>query len=160
MKKLIMIVCILLFAGCNGHISTWAFTSQDTDVKALIGYNDGWEAGVIGVWHPVDDVDWGPEPTGIGAYIGADTTWLISASDEPDKAPPPFSWLDGLHAVPYGRIEWLDSVDNDKVSNLQPQFVAGTRFLLDEQGLVAIAVQYSDGDQSSGNVFIGANIRF
>ena len=156
--RITLLLVLLLVAGCgSGQVSTWALTAQDTDAKVLVGYNDGWEAGVVATWHPTDDIPWGPEPTGIGGYVGADTTWLLTAEDTHESAIPPFSWLDGLRAVPYGRLEWLDLVENDNFGNLELKAVAGTRFLLDEKGRASIAVEYNEDDKQG---YIGANLRF
>lgn len=158
---LILLSAMFVCVGCDGgKMSTWVLTGQDTDLKTLVGYNAGVEFGGMATWTPTDDIEWGPEPTGVGFYIGADTTWIVSATDTPDPAPFPIDLLDGLQTVPYGRVEFLDDIENDNFGNLEPQWVGGTRFLLNEDGDISIVVEYSDGDQASGDIYIGGNIRF
>ena len=161
-KWILAVVACLLLAGCGeSQVSTWVLTGQDTDTKALVGVNmDGVEVGGVATWHPIDDATWGPEPTGAGFYVGADVSWILSAEDTPNASPIPISFLDGLNAVPYGRIEWLDDCDNGNFSNLEPQFIGGMRFLLDEKGRVALVAEHSSGEQAPDDVYIGANLRF
>jgi hypothetical protein len=164
MKKWIVMLTVLLVAatGCSDRAMTaWVMTGSDTDVKALVGTEvQGIEAGAVVTWTQASDIAWGPEPTGLGFYIAGEASWLLTASDTGTPAPPGLQLLDGLTAVPYGRVEWLDAADNDNFGNLRPQYIAGTKFLLDEDGALAIVAEYSTGDFAPPDAYIGVRGRF
>jgi hypothetical protein len=68
-------------------------------------------------------------------------------------------WLEGLVAVPYAGVDFVDDVDNGNFSNLQPNWIFGTKFLLDPDGRVAIVAEYIDGDQAR-DINVGLTARF
>jgi hypothetical protein len=158
----IFLALALLVGGCDRPgMSVWTMTGQNTDVKTRLGADfDGIELGGTLMWSPSDDIEWGPEPSGVGGYVAVEASWLVQSVDTETPAPPPISWLTNLIGIPYGAIEFVDIVDNDNVSNLQPQWIAGTKFKLDPEGIAAIVVEYSDGDTLSGEVFIGGLVSF
>jgi hypothetical protein len=145
----VLVLLSLITCGCNeGAVSTWAVTGQNTDLTTRVGYEvDGVEAGVVGKYHPSSGVDWGPEPDVLGAYLIYHVTWDIQAADTPDAAPPPITWLQELHVVPYAGLELVDDADNGNFGNLQPNWIAGFKYMLDEDAQLAIVTEYADGDQ-------------
>jgi len=165
MKKvlgLLMVLSLVAIAGCEeGRMSAWALTSQDTDLIGRVGYDvDGIELGATAKWHPADEIDWGPEPQAVGAYCIVEATWDVQATDTEPRAFAPVSWLENLHATPYVGIEVIDDCDNDNLSNLQPNWIVGTKFRVKPDGKSAIIVEYVDGDQQRGDVSIGAMLSF
>jgi hypothetical protein len=157
LRKLLLIAILFMCVGC-GNMSTWVLTGPDNDYKTLFGYNaDSVEFGGLATWTSTGETEWGPEPSEIGFYVGADVSWELSANDTGTRAPFPIEILDGLTAVPYGRVEFVDDEDDDDFESFDVQFVGGTRFLLDETENVAIVVEYN-GDNRTVNV--GGNVRF
>jgi len=162
MKKLVLALVLLVAAGCaDRDITSSVMTGQKTDLKVLAGTEvAGIGVGAVVAYERASRVDWGPEPDRIGFYVQGEPSWVLGASDTDDPAPFGLTILDGLTAEPYGRIEWLDTADNDNLSNLRPQFIVGTRFLLDEAGTMAIVTEYSDGDALPSDGYIGVSIKF
>jgi hypothetical protein len=68
-------------------------------------------------------------------------------------------WLEGLVAIPYAGIEFIDDCDNGNLSNLTPNYIFGGKVLLDPDGRVAIVAEYVDGDQAR-DVNVGLMARF
>ena len=163
MKKYMVwtMLLVLLVAGC-GNMSTWVMTGQDTDLTTRIGMEaaDGVEVGLTAKWDQSSGIEWGPEPEQIGPYAILTASWLIEQDDTGPAAPVPVSWLDGLVAVPYAGVDFVDDVDNGNFSNLEPNWIVGTKFLLDSDGNAAIVVEYVDGDQTRSDVNVGMMARF
>ncbi|MHC4566459.1 MAG: hypothetical protein ACYTE3_11935 [Planctomycetota bacterium] len=163
-QKLLWLLCLVVFmvAGCNENkMTTWWMTGQDTDLVGRVGYDlDGIEVGATGKWHPSSEIDWGPEPDAVGAYMIIEASWEVRAEDTLEPAPPPVGWLDDFEVVPYGGLELIDDIDNGNFSNVQPNWIAGVKYKLGLEGAAAIVVEYVDGDQASGDVFVGGMVRF
>jgi hypothetical protein len=153
----LIIVLIVMAGGCNGgKIESAVLTGQRADLKVLGGYNvNGISFGGVATWDQSSIIDSVERTSAVGFYIGAETTWQISAIDTPERAPVPFQWFDGLTMVPYGRVEFLDDISNDNFGNLENVWIAGSRFLLDESGKVSIAAEYSTGGPNGDDVFLG-----
>ena len=162
MNRLMVIVAMcLLVAGCSeNRIGTTVLTGQDTDLITRVGYGNTVEAGVVAKWTPSSDIAWGPEPDQLGLYATIDASWILSAEDTPDAAPPPIVWLEELDVTPYFGIELIDDMDNGNFSNLQPNYIFGLRYTASAAGNVAIVTEYVDGDQASGDVMVGLQYRF
>jgi hypothetical protein len=150
-------IVVIAIAGCGGgRVESAVLTGQRTDLKALVGYNaDGVSVGAVATWDRSSGVDSTERPNAFGLYIGAETTWELTATDTPSSAPYPIDMLDGLTAVPYGRVEFLDNRANDNFGNLETVGVAGTRFELGESGDVSILVEYSTDGPNGPDTFIG-----
>jgi hypothetical protein len=150
MKKWIVMLTVLLVAAGCGNMSTWVMTGQDTDLTTRVGIEaaDGVEAGITAKWDCASEIEWGPEPDQIGPYAILTASWLVSQEDTGPQAPPPMPWFEGLVAIPYAGVDFVDDVDNGNFSNLQPNWIFGTKFLLDPDGRVAIVAEYIDGDQA------------
>jgi hypothetical protein len=113
-------------------------TGQDTDLTTRVGIEaaDGVEAGITAKWDCASEIEWkwdcaseiewGPEPDQIGPYALLTASWLVEQNDTGPQAPPPISWLEGLVAIPYAGVDFVDDVDNGNFSNLQPNWIFGT----------------------------------
>ena len=161
-RLVVMMMVSLLLAGCGeSQFGTTILTGQDTDLTTRVFVEqDGVAAGVVAKWTPASEIEWGPEPDEIGAFIILEATWDIQATDTPDAAPAPISWLENLHVVPYVGMELVDDIDNGNFSNLQPNWIAGLKYTVSDDGNIAIVTEYVDGDQASGDVFVGLRYVF
>lgn len=164
MNKYAVMLTVLagLLAGCGeSRLTAWGLTGQDTDLTTRVGLEvvDGVEAGVTAKWVSANDIDWGPEPDVIGPYVILTASWLVTQEDTGPQAPPPATWLEGLKMIPYAGVDFVDDVDNGNFSNLEPNWIFGTKFVLDPDGRVAIVAEYIDGDTPS-DVFAGLMVKF
>jgi hypothetical protein len=161
-NTLLALVAVLLIAGCgeNQRVTTWLLTSQHTDLTTRVGLEavPGLEAGVTAKWHPTSDIAWGPEPNKLGPYFILTGSWEGFVIDTEPEAPPPFPGLEGLVITPYVGADFVDSVDNDNFSNLEPNWIVGTKTLLAEN--IAIVAEYIDGDEAEPDVNIGVFIAY
>ena len=157
----IALAMVVAIGGCNeqNRVATWLMTSSHTDLAARVGMeNDGTEVGAVVKYGVADDIKWGPEPEIAGGYILFHLTQDVTIEDYPDHSPlKPF--LDLLHTRPYAGLEIVGSTDS-RARNAQPNWIAGTAFTLTESDAAALIVEYSDGDQATGDVYIGGVYRF
>lgn len=156
----VVIVCALCFAGCSEQqMTTTLMSGQDTDLVARLGVRRGdTEIGGVIKYAVADTVTWGPEPDFGGGYIIFHLTQDVTMEDTPSPSPlQPF--LEALHARPYAGVELVADCDTS-VDNVQPNWVFGTSFTLTEDNPWALVVEYCDGDQAAGDLFIGGQILF
>ena len=161
-KRMMLVVIVLLMAaGCaDRDITASIMTGQRTDMKVLAGTEvAGIGVGAVVAYDTSSAIAWGPEGSRLGFYIQGDPSWLLTAVDTEEAAPAGLSILDGLQVEPYGRIEWLDGSDDDNF-DVRPQWIVGTRWLLSEDGEIAIVTEYSTGDAEPSDGYIGVAIRF
>ena len=161
MKKVtgILIVLLLVAVGCNeDKMSVWGLTGHDTVARVLYDV-DGIGLGATCKWPSSDEMKWGPEPSVVGACAIVEASWEASATDVDPKAPIPVTWLENLHAVPYAGVEIVDYIDDDRISNIRPNWIAGSKFMLKPDSRAALVVEYIDGDQTR-DVMVGGMFTF
>lgn len=161
-KMRIVAIMLLVVAGCSEQqMAMTLMNGQNTDLKALVGVRNGdTEFGGIIQYEKKDDIDWGPEPTEVGAYVRYYLTQDATIEDTPEPsilAP----WLEQLHARPYVGMDFLGSTDSS-MRHVQPNWIVGTLFSLEEdtrdtQAFINLA--YTDGDYSRGT-FVGLSYLF
>ena len=162
MRYFLITACILLVAVCGcseNRITTWVMTGQDTDLVGRLGVeNNGTEVGGVIKYGVSDDITWGPEPEFAGAYLLFHLTQEVSIEDVGELSPLQ-PWLEQLHALPYAGLEVVGNTDS-RFRNAQPNWIAGTKFVLDPEANVGLVVEYSDGDQARGDVYVGMRYQF
>jgi len=158
---LVLIVgALCTLAGCSEQqLAMTLMNGQNTDLKALVGVKEGnTELGGIVQWRKKDDIDWGPEPTEVGAYVRYYLTTQDAIIEDTPESSLLAPWLDRLHARPYVGLDFLGSTDCS-MRHVQPNWVVGTTFSLEPKDVgdakTFINVAYTDGDQASGDTFVG-----
>jgi hypothetical protein len=154
-RKIMLVVAIMLVAGC-GSMTLETSRSQRTDAKAalLVELVDGLSVGPVLSWERLTDLDdYGPEPTGVGLRAKVKASWAAILDDEAPEAPWPFHLAENITLEPYGTFELVDYVENDNISNLQPQYGIGTEIVLG--GGLVIFSEWSTGDAQPDDTFVG-----
>lgn len=165
MKALVTILIVaLLVAGCNGNMTASVMTGQKTDLDVKVGASleaeDGGRtvAGVVVKYLKSDDIEWGPGPDVIGGFVKFYLTQDITIEDtlEPSLIQP---WLEALHAQPYAGLELVGNARHS-ARHVQPNWILGTAFTLSEDGNISLNIEYIDGDQAAGDVYLGMGYKF
>jgi len=157
----LVVVLLVAAAGCNEETraTAWVLSGQHTDLIARVGAeNDNTEVGAVVKYVHRDEIKWGPEPDIAGAYLLFHLTQDVTIEDTL-KPSPIGPVLEALHARPYAGLEVVGNTDS-RARNAQPNWIAGTRFSLSPGSRVALVVEYTDGDQAAGDVFLGIRGRF
>ena len=161
-KTILLGLLVVALCGCDGgQIGTTVLTGQDTDMVARVGLEkDGISGGIVAKWTPSSEMEWGPEPDQIGAFVILEATWDVQATDTPDVAPAPITWLEELHMIPYVGLELIDDCDNDNFGNLQPNWIVGAKYMVNPDGNMAIVTEYVVSDLVPDDVYVGLQYRF
>lgn len=158
--RMLLIVVLVGLMGCEeSQMTVWTVTGQQTDLLARVGVedSDGTEIGVEAMWDVSEDIEedqW--EPDLIGPYLIFNLSQEITITDTPEISPIK-DLLESLNARPYTGIAILGSrLDSD----IQPQYIGGTKFYLTPDSQWALAVEYTTGDVQPDEVYIGLTGRF
>lgn len=159
---LALVAIVLLVAGCGGNMSTSWSSGQYTELQGRLGYDmDGVQVGGVAKWDRISEIDNNDaEVDTYGAYILVDASFLGSISDEDPLAPPPVAWLDGAEIIPYGGFEIVDSDDDDKVSNMRTNYIAGLKYKLNDSAAVIVEYIYPEQRDTREDVYLGAAFKF
>lgn len=158
--KLILVAAAICLGGCGQYKpAAWVMTSSETDLMGRLGVvRDNTEIGLTAKYARTSEVPWGPEPDIAGGYLLFHLTQEVTIEDTPEPSPLK-DFLEALHASPYAGLEIVGSVADDRLGDFQPNWIAGTKFTLDEGASWALVTEYTDGDQAAGQVYIGVMIR-
>lgn len=161
-RIMLVVVCVFLLTGCNNdqRMTATALSGGNTDLSARIGVRTGdTEIGGLIKYVAKDDIEWGPEPDFGGGYILFYLSQDVTIEDTPQSSilQP---WLEALHAQPYAGLELVAACDTQSANDVQPNWIVGTRFTMTEDASAALVVEYIDGDQAAGDLFLGFSYLF
>ena len=158
-KRLLIVVIVALVGlmGCEeSNMSTWALTGQQTDLVAGVGIGDA-NGATIGL-EVVYDISEGIEedgwkPSKIGPYIEFNLSQVASITDTPEFSPIG-DIIESFHAIPFIQLSILGSQDD---SDIEPNWMAGTKFYLTPESQWPIIFAYRDGDNDRNGMFVGGS---
>ena len=159
MKTLALIIVALLCGGCTEQLTTSVMTGSDTDLTVRAGIiQENTEIGAVVKYGVSSEVEWGPEPDAYGGYVIFHLTQEVTIEDTPEYSliQP---WLERLNARPYAGLELVGSCD-DTISDVQTNWILGTSFTMSEDADISLNIEYIDGDQAAGDVYIGMGYKF